>query len=183
MILKGLVHDCSNSSALAMELLQSCTKPSIWASERNSPTTTPLFNRLFRLTTKNIKAWFYWPFVKGIHWPPVDSLHKGPVMWRAFQCHDVITIYCYVSPNTDTSPVFLWLFIKASVNTGLSTSSRKPNLQGRVSWRSFLLPKRPFWYHLNYPHKFHHNIQTKMSLFFKFHYNLPNKHIYWSKSA
>ena len=25
-----LVHDCSNSSALAMELLQSCTKPSIW---------------------------------------------------------------------------------------------------------------------------------------------------------
>ena len=26
----GLVHDCSNSSALAMELLQSCTKPSMW---------------------------------------------------------------------------------------------------------------------------------------------------------
>ena len=25
----GLVHDCSNSSALAMELLQSCTEPSI----------------------------------------------------------------------------------------------------------------------------------------------------------
>ena len=27
----GLVQDCSNSSALAMELLQSCTKPSIYA--------------------------------------------------------------------------------------------------------------------------------------------------------
>ena len=27
--LDGLVQDCSNSSALAMELLQSCTKPSI----------------------------------------------------------------------------------------------------------------------------------------------------------
>ena len=26
----GLVPDCSNSSALAMELLQSCTKPSIY---------------------------------------------------------------------------------------------------------------------------------------------------------
>ena len=26
--INGLVHDCSNSSALAMELLQSCTKPS-----------------------------------------------------------------------------------------------------------------------------------------------------------
>ena len=25
----GLVQDCSNSSALGMELLQSCTKPSI----------------------------------------------------------------------------------------------------------------------------------------------------------
>ena len=28
--INGLVQDCSNSSALAMELLQSCTKPSIW---------------------------------------------------------------------------------------------------------------------------------------------------------
>ena len=26
----GLVQDCSNSSALAMELLQSCSKPSMW---------------------------------------------------------------------------------------------------------------------------------------------------------
>ena len=26
----GLVEDCSNSSALAMELLQSCTKPPTW---------------------------------------------------------------------------------------------------------------------------------------------------------
>ena len=28
----GLVQDCSNSSALAMELLQSCTKPLIYGS-------------------------------------------------------------------------------------------------------------------------------------------------------
>ena len=27
-LVDGLVQDCSNSSALAMELLQSCTKPS-----------------------------------------------------------------------------------------------------------------------------------------------------------
>ena len=32
----GLVQDCSNSSALAMELLQSCTKPSICSYESNS---------------------------------------------------------------------------------------------------------------------------------------------------
>ena len=29
----GLVQDCRNSSALAMELLQSCTKPSIWSAQ------------------------------------------------------------------------------------------------------------------------------------------------------
>ena len=29
-ILDGLVQDCSNSSALAMELMQSCTKLSKW---------------------------------------------------------------------------------------------------------------------------------------------------------
>ena len=33
----GLVQDCSNSSALPMELLQSCTEPSIWALWRLNP--------------------------------------------------------------------------------------------------------------------------------------------------
>ena len=31
----GLVQDCSNSSALAMELLQPCTKQSIYASTKH----------------------------------------------------------------------------------------------------------------------------------------------------
>ena len=31
----GLVQDCSNAIALAMELLQSCTKPSIWTNSSN----------------------------------------------------------------------------------------------------------------------------------------------------
>ena len=28
-------------------------------------------------------TWFlhYWPFVRGIHWSPVDSPHTGPVRW------------------------------------------------------------------------------------------------------
>ena len=30
--INGLVQDCSNSTVLAMELLQSCTKPSIYES-------------------------------------------------------------------------------------------------------------------------------------------------------
>ena len=35
----ALVQDCSNSSALAMELLQSCTKPSMWQSVAMQRTT------------------------------------------------------------------------------------------------------------------------------------------------
>ena len=34
----SLVQDCSNSSALAMELLQSCTKPSIYNAELTTDT-------------------------------------------------------------------------------------------------------------------------------------------------
>ena len=33
----GLVQDCSNSGALAMELLQSCSKPSIWTRKDHGP--------------------------------------------------------------------------------------------------------------------------------------------------
>ena len=32
---KGLMQDSSISSALAMEILQSCTKPQIWSSNAN----------------------------------------------------------------------------------------------------------------------------------------------------
>ena len=35
--INGLVQDCSNSSVLGLELLQSCTKPSIWLYEINLP--------------------------------------------------------------------------------------------------------------------------------------------------
>ena len=33
----GFVQDCINSSVLAMELLQSCTKPSMYGSQNNAP--------------------------------------------------------------------------------------------------------------------------------------------------
>ena len=35
--INGLVQDCSISSAVAMEILQSCTKPSIWAPSNQQP--------------------------------------------------------------------------------------------------------------------------------------------------
>ena len=43
-----------------------------------------------QFTQANIKGTYYWPFVKGIHRWPVDSLHKGPVMQKAFPCPDLI---------------------------------------------------------------------------------------------
>ena len=43
-----------------------------------------LFNSLFGLYRQNIKALHYWAFVMVIHWSPVDSHHKGPVIRKAF---------------------------------------------------------------------------------------------------
>ena len=39
-------------------------------------------NRSLGWYQRNIKALHYWPFVRGIHWWPVDSPHKGPVMQK-----------------------------------------------------------------------------------------------------
>ena len=54
------MQDCSNSTANALELLQSCTKPSKWL---------------------------------------VDSLYKGPVIWKVFPWHDIIMLsWFWLSP-------------------------------------------------------------------------------------
>ena len=41
---------------------------------------------------KHIKVPHHCSFLRGIHWSPVDSPHKGPVMQEAFPCHDIITV-------------------------------------------------------------------------------------------
>ena len=41
---------------------------------------------------ENIEAPHYWSFLKGNHRGLIDSAHKGPVMWKAFQCQDVIPV-------------------------------------------------------------------------------------------
>ena len=48
----------------------------------------------------------YWPFVRGIHWWPVDSPHKGPVMWKALPCHDV-----FMSDHHSNLSFFYWIMI------------------------------------------------------------------------
>ena len=38
---------------------------------------------------QNFKVSRHWPFMRGILWWTLDFLHKGPVMWKAFQCHGI----------------------------------------------------------------------------------------------
>ena len=47
---------------------------------------------LFRLIMKKTPKlhWHYWPFVRRIHRWPVDFLHKGLVMWKAFPCLEIM---------------------------------------------------------------------------------------------
>ena len=58
----GLVQDCSNSSALAMELLQSCTKPSIYTlitldKRRNAISISILNPREYTSDKLHIDSW------------------------------------------------------------------------------------------------------------------------------
>ena len=67
---RWLREDCSNSSALAMQLLQFCTKPSICSCS---------------VYSYNVMRWqcfrHYCSVMRGNHRWLVDSSHKGLVMW------------------------------------------------------------------------------------------------------
>ena len=62
-----------------------------WASWRlKSPASQLFVQRFVQANIKsNIKAPHHWPFAKGIHQLPVDSLPKGPIMRKAFLFDDV----------------------------------------------------------------------------------------------
>ena len=49
-----------------------------------------LFNTLFGLSKTASKLVHYWTFMRTISQRPVNSPHKGPVMWEAFPHHDII---------------------------------------------------------------------------------------------
>ena len=114
----GFVQDCSISIANTLEILQSCTKPSICS---NQPTSSWLLGRhlgtenvpaliqnLFKQKLKirgwhdimTLKAWWrhqmetfprYWPFVQGIHRSPVNSPHKG--QWHRALMFSLICVW------------------------------------------------------------------------------------------
>ena len=49
-----------------------------------------LLNRLFRLRSQKHQSSASLAFVRGIHWGPVNSRHKGPVTRKMFPFDDVI---------------------------------------------------------------------------------------------
>ena len=68
----GLVQDCSNSSALAMELLHSCTKPLIWyPGDQGSKYLIPLLNGTGASKTSNwasgFKPMLFFFYIKEMH--------------------------------------------------------------------------------------------------------------------
>ena len=96
----GLAQHCSISIANALEILQSCTKPSIWWTIFMVISPQGTYNRWHKyhsrgwdmdrqlsfqsLTHDDVIKWKhfarYWPFVGGIHRSSVNSPHKG--QWR-----------------------------------------------------------------------------------------------------
>ena len=67
-----------------------------WQSLHLKPQTTqPFVQHLQAFNEANIKPHITGPFARGIYQLPVDSPHKGPVMWQAFPCHDRHHEYIY----------------------------------------------------------------------------------------
>ena len=50
----------------------------------------------------------YWPFVRGIHSWPVNSLHKGPVMMRAFPCYAIIMVTGAINNIPTSVQIMAW---------------------------------------------------------------------------
>ena len=73
----GLVQDCSNSIAYALELLQSCTKPSRWTYD--SPISTMGIPILVRLL-----------YIQSGHWPLWDSYGES----KANIDHEILWVHC-----------------------------------------------------------------------------------------
>ena len=92
----GLAQDCSNSIAKALELLQSCTKPSIWCHWSWSSLPQVMACCLMTLSHYQNQCWlFYWVFtqkyfVKFVSKPRPCSVitrtTKTPAFWDTPRC-------------------------------------------------------------------------------------------------
>ena len=61
-----------------------------WISMRTISQKEAINLRLVLPSLADTQYLYYWPFVRGIHWWPVDSPHKGPVMQKTYPCCDRI---------------------------------------------------------------------------------------------
>ena len=60
---------------------------------------------------------WYLPFVRGIHWWPVDYPNKGPVMWKAFPHHDIMNFVCSNVFNVSFYLVFIFMDLISKINS------------------------------------------------------------------
>ena len=61
-------------------------------------------------TKGNITAPHHCPFFKGIHWWPVDSPHKGPVMQKVLPFHDIIMEYAWIETSCEPMHIFYRIY-------------------------------------------------------------------------
>ena len=121
----GLVQDCSNSSANALELLQSRTKPLIYSKNYTH------FSYFFSLVLWFGTGWFY-PYPPGsLHWHwhvPVPV--KWPWrIWGNAPCQSIKTDNISTTKQTTTKPCshFLWQTATALVLYSNQAPSNSPS--------------------------------------------------------
>ena len=105
MYIDGLVQDCSNSSALAMESLQSCTNPLIYAS--------PGLNHLTHynlVTLYVVRSW-------NIDTVCLFLFFFAMFLWSIYLLHHWSTLmaYCPLSTKSSSDPMMIY----ATLNTWL----------------------------------------------------------------
>ena len=98
----GWVQDCSNhagnSSALAMELLQSCAKPSIWNATmfrgtmwmvlKNVPWSTKTFAKFFISHTNIEESYLFWYWLSLVRSGPWFNIKMSSYQHRKSHCGD-----------------------------------------------------------------------------------------------
>ena len=99
------LQDCSISIANALEILQICIKPSkcckIWVPYYGDVIMGAMASQITSLTffystiysgadQRKHQSSVSLAFVRGIHWWPLNSPFKWPVMWKMFPFDDVI---------------------------------------------------------------------------------------------
>ena len=97
----GLVQDCSNSSALAMELLQSCTKPSIYKHVKYIPY-LPHSSGCFLWT--GTVVWLF-----SCQWNNFEDMVKLDEVWSTYfwmKCTSVNVWVRYIVWDTSENVIF-----------------------------------------------------------------------------